>query len=129
MAKSESGSDTIDLRDGAALKQTGAAQAEQHVKNKNVIVKGIIEHVGERWFTEAVKLQKARCAREGVLGWEPDDRNVLFELAPAPAPCLGEWCYRTRMVGHTKRGTLIVTETFLPKSQLMKYGGNASFSN
>lgn len=129
MAEGESGSDKVELRDGAALKEKGAAHAEQSVKNKDVIVKGIVEHVGERWFNEAVRLQKAKCAREGVLGWEPDDTNVLFELAPAPAPCLGEWCYRTRMVGHTKQGTLIVTETYLPKSQLVKYGGNASFSN
>lgn len=129
MAEGENGSDAIGLLDGAALKAKGVAHAEQSAKNTDVIVKGIIEHVGERWFDEAVKLQKAQCARKGVLDWQPDDTNVLFELAPAPAPCLGEWCYRTRMVGTTKQGTLVVTETYLPKSQLIKYGGNASFSH
>jgi hypothetical protein len=129
MAESKIGSDKIELRDGAALKEKGAAQADTLVKSKSIIIRGIIEHVGEVWFNEAVKLQKAQCAKHGVFGWEPDDTNVLFELAPAPKPCLGEWCYRTRMVGYTKQGDLIVTETFLPKSQLVRYGKNVSFSH
>lgn len=53
-----------------------------------------VHHVGEGAWQSSLNKARTFFATKGVLGWFPDDGNILLDIVPCPAPHLGEWGYR-----------------------------------
>lgn len=83
-----------------------------------VFISGIIHCVGAAYFERTVNTTKREMAKSGIFNWKPRFDNMLFEIAPAPEPWVGQWCFKMRHTHLCDDNSVQICEYYLPQSQL-----------
>jgi hypothetical protein len=83
-----------------------------------VMIRAIQQLCGAAWLESCVTKTQSEFAKKGVFAWKMLDTNVLLDVAPAPEPYRGEWCYRLKTTHITPTGEVHVCEFYLPQSDI-----------
>lgn len=78
----------------------------------------LIDNFGHKWLSEALQKCRTEFARVGVIGWQPNDANIVGDISPMPHPWGGQWGYRIRFCAVMADGQVHLCQFYVPQSTL-----------
>lgn len=73
---------------------------------------------GEQYLARVLQVNREGMAKRGVIGWVPNDGNIVIDVCPMREPWGGQWGYRLRLCGWDGTGDIVINEFQVPYSSL-----------
>lgn len=81
----------------------------------------MLDMFGEAYVSRVLQVNRVAFAKRGVMGWEPNDGNIVADVSPMRAPWEGQWGYRIRFCAWDGTGDIVINEFFVPSKMLPQF--------